>query len=411
MTIQRQYSLPNCQLVIEGLSQDTADTSGRPPISVVTHVECRVAGHDRPLLGGKDLLESLVKAVSAYAQEYLSGIPHPAAHLKHRGIPELVQLQRIDTNLHRLTVQPQIDNPTGKDKAKLYQMPTTPAAQLDLTTVQLFDMVEAVDQFFADAQTLPELSLNLTPLSKRFAAAQEPIAKRALPAALGLSSLTVAAIALFYMPNPPNRRPQPITANPVLTNPLASATPSPPGSAAPSASTVAVNPSASASSTLVSPSASPASVAVSPSGSLSVSPVGSPSVTTSAAIASPSGSQELDTLLSTAPEIINPGKLDSIIVALQSKLYKGWIAKPLQSFTTNLEYRVGVAENGDILGFKFANDAALTYVKETPLLDLRYNSAGATPTSPAPVAQLLVIFRPDGILEISPWNGTTANSP
>jgi len=410
MTIQRQYSLPNCQLVIEGLSQDTADTSGRPPISVVTHVECRVAGHDRPLLGGKDLLESLVKAVSAYAQEYLSGIPHPAAHLKHRGIPELVQLQRIDTNLHRLTVQPQIDNPTGKDKAKLYQMPTTPAAQLDLTTVQLFDMVEAVDQFFADAQTLPELSLNLTPLSKRFAAAQEPIAKRALPAALGLSSLTVAAIALFYMPNPPNRRPQPITANPVLTNPLASATPSPPGSAAPSASTVAVNPSASVSSTLVSPSASPASVAVSPSGSLSVSPVGSPSVTTSAAIASPSGSQELDTLLSTAPEIINPGKLDSIIVALQSKLYKGWIAKPLQSFTTNLEYRVGVAENGDILGFKFANDAALTYVKETPLLDLRYNPAGATP-SPAPVAQLLVIFRPDGILEISPWNGTTANSP
>ncbi len=403
MTIQRQYSLPNCQLVIEGLSQDTADVSGRPPISVVTHVECRVAGHDRPLMGGRELLESLVKAVSAYAQEYLSGISHPAAHLKHRGIPDLVQLQRIDSNLHRLTVQPQVDNPTGKDKARLHQMPTTPAAQLDLTTVQLFDMVEAVDQFFADAQTLPELSLNLTPLSKRYAAAQEPIAKRALPAALGLSGLTVAAIALFYVPNPPNRRLQPTAANPTQTNPLASATPSPTGSAANSSnSTVAVSPSTSPSTSLVSPSVSPASiVAVSPSISPSVSPSVSPTAT-SPAIASPADSQ-IDAILNTAPEITDPGKLDPIIVALQAKLYKGWNAKPPQSFTTNLEYRVGVDENGDILGFKFANDAALTYVKETPLLDLRYNPTGATP-SPAPVAQLLVIFRPDGILEISPWH-------
>ena len=409
MTIQRQYSLPNCQLVIDGLSQDAADVTGRPPMSVVTHVECRVAGHDRPLLGGKELLESLVKAVSAYAQEYLSGIPHPAARLKHRGIPELVQLQRIDTNLHRLTVQSQVDNPTGKDQAKLYQMPTTPAAQLDLTTVQLFDMVEAVDQFFADAQTLPELSLNLTPLSKRFAAAQEPIAKRALPAALGLSGLTVAAIALFYVPNPPNRRPQPIAANPALNQPLDSATPSPTGIATASpAATVAVSPSAS-------PSASPATTLASPASPESVvvaSPLVSPAAA-SPAIASSNGSQaggsqEIDAILNTAPEIREPGKLDSIIVALQSKLYKGWNAKPPQSFTTKLEYRVGVAENGDILGFKFANDAALTYVKETPLLDLRYNPTGATP-SPVPVAQLLVIFRPDGILEISPWHGTTEN--
>jgi Domain of unknown function (DUF4335) len=394
MTIQRQYSLPNCQLVIEGLSQDAADTSGRPPISVVTHVECRVAGHDRPLMGGRELLDSLVKAVSAYAQEYLSGIPHPAAHLKHRGIPELVQLQRIDSNLHRLTVQPQIDNPTGKDKTRLHQMPITPAAQLDLTTVQLFDMVEAVDQFFADAQTLPELSLNLTPLSKRYAAAQEPIAKRALPAALGLSGLTVAAIALFYVPNPPNRRPQPIAANPALTTPPGSATPRPTGSAATASpnSTVAVSPSASPS---VSPSISPASV-------VAASPSVSPSAS-GTAIANPTDSQKIDAILSTAPEITDPRKLDSIIVALQSKLYKGWMTKPPQSFITNLEYRVGVAETGDILGFKFANDAALTYVKETPLLDLRYNPTGATP-SPVPVAQLLVIFRPDGILEISPWH-------
>lgn len=394
MMIQRQYSLPNCQLVIEGIGQEGADMSGRPPISVVTHVECHVAGHDRPLMGGRDLLEGLVKAVSAYAQEYLSGIPHPAAHLKHRGIPELVQLHRIDSNLHRLTVQPHINNPTGKEQEKLYQTPATPSAQLDLTTVQLFDMVEAVDQFFADTQTLPELSLNLTPLSKRYAAAQEPIAKRALPAALGLSGLTVAAIALFYVPNPPNRRPQPIATNPALTNPLASTTPT-------TSPTSATNASASPAASL-DPASPDSTVADS---TVVDSPSASPA-TDGTAIADPSSSSEIDAILSTAPEITDPGKLDEIIGTVQSKLYEGWMTKPPQSFTTNLEYRVGVAENGDILGFKFANDAALTYVKETPLLDLRYNPAGATP-SPVPIAQLLVIFRPDGILEISPWNSPT----
>jgi Domain of unknown function (DUF4335) len=387
MTIQRQYSLPNCQLVIEGLSQGVADMSGRPPISVVTHVICKIAGHDRPLVGGRELLDSLVKAVSEYAQEYLSGIPHPAAHVRHRGNPELVQLQKIDSNLHRLTVQPQVNNPTGKDKSQMYQAPETPAAQLDLTTVQLFDMVEAVDQFFADAQTVPELALNLTPLSKRYAAAQEPIAKRAVPAALGLSSLAVAAIALFYVPNPPNRRPQPIANNPAVTNPLATGSPSPTGAPSPSAS--------------VSPSASP---------SASVDEIENQTSTTSTTLsgtaaspaASPINSQDLDAILRSSTEVTDPDKLDDLIAGLQTKLYQEWNYKPIPTFTTDLEYRVGVAENGDILGFKYANDAALTYVKETPLLDLRYNSTGA---SREPVAQLRVVFKPNSVLEVSPWDG------
>jgi hypothetical protein len=381
MTIQRQYSLPNCQLVIEGLSQGVADMSGRPPISVVTHVICKIAGHDRPLVGGRELLDSLVKAVSEYAQEYLSGIPHPAAHVRHRGNPELVQLQKIDTNLHRLTVQPQINNPTGKDKSRMYQTPDTPAAQLDLTTVQLFDMVEAVDQFFADAQTVPELALNLTPLSKRYAAAQEPIAKRAIPAALGLSSLAVAAIALFYVPNPPNRRPQPIATNPAVTNPLATGSPSPTGAASPS------------------PEASPsASVDANQTPDSSTA-----SGTTASPEASPINSQDLDAILRSSTEVTDPDKLDDLIEGLQTKLYQEWNYKPIPTFKTDLEYRVGVAENGDILGFKYANDAALAYVKETPLLDLRYNSTGA---SREPVAQLRVVFKPNSVLEVSPWDGT-----
>lgn len=405
MNIQRQYSLPNCQLVVEGLSQGGMDTSGRPPIGVVTHVECRVVGHDRPLMGGREFLESLVTAVSEYAQEFLSGIPHPAAH--HRNAADMVQLQKIDSNLHRLTVQPQVSNPQGKDKARIYQQPETPAAQLDLTTVQLFDLVEAVDQFYADAQTVPELALHLSPLSKRFASSQEPIAKRAVPAALGLAGLSAAAIALFLVPNPPNRRPDPTASTPAVSQPVASVTPS----ASPSPSPEA-NPSPEASpesspeailqgrgSANASPSPSP-EASPSPNASVSPSPTASPSPSAEGA---PS-SQELEAILRTAPEITDPQKIDRMIPALQDKLYEGWNKKPPQTFTTDLNFQVGVAENGDILGFRFLNDAALTYVKETPLLDLRYNPTGAAATK-EPIGEFLVVFKPNNVIEISPWYG------
>jgi hypothetical protein len=112
----------------------------------------------------------------------------------------------------------------------------------------------------------------------------------------------------------------------------------------------------------------------------------------------------LEAILRTAPEITDPQKIDRMIPALQDKLYEGWNRKPPQTFTTDLNYQVGVAENGDILGFRFLNDAALTYVKETPLLDLRYNPTGATATK-EPIGEFLVVFKPNNVIEISPWYG------
>jgi hypothetical protein len=96
------------------------------------------------------------------------------------------------------------------------------------------------------------------------------------------------------------------------------------------------------------------------------------------------------------------------VASLQEQLYRGWQEKPAPTFTENLVYRVGVAENGDILGFKFANDPALAHVKETPLLDLRYNPTEASGREP--IAQFRVVFRPDEILEISPWYGEAPES-
>lgn len=200
MTIQRKYSLPNCTLLLEGLSDGTSDpyTDMRPQISMLVNAECHLAGASQPLTGGRDFLESLVTAVSGYAQEFLSQVHHPEAHNNER----LVHFQKLDNNRHRLIVCSEIKDPALNDQ-------TSPQApiQIDLTTVQLFDLVEAVDQFFADSQTLPDLSLQLKPVSKRYAGSSQQLAKQAVPAAVGVSGLALAAIAFFFVPVPSVQRP------------------------------------------------------------------------------------------------------------------------------------------------------------------------------------------------------------
>lgn len=198
-TIQRKYSLPNCTLFVEGLSEPTNEQSPsvRPVLSMLVNAECHLAGAKQPLTGGREFFESLVTAVSGYAQEFLSKVPHPEAHRNESG---LVQLQQIDSNRHRLIVHSNASNP-GVESA------STPVA-IDLTTVQLFDLVEAVDQFFADSQTLPTMSLQLAPVSKRYAGHTPQLTKQAVPAAVGVSSLALAAIAFFFVPIPEVRRPE-----------------------------------------------------------------------------------------------------------------------------------------------------------------------------------------------------------
>ncbi|MEA5471983.1 DUF4335 domain-containing protein, partial [Spirulina sp. 06S082] len=65
MTIKRQYNLPNCRLVLEGLDNENLEGNQRdrrPLLSVLVHAECRFTGIEPPLAGGKDFLYSLVKA-------------------------------------------------------------------------------------------------------------------------------------------------------------------------------------------------------------------------------------------------------------------------------------------------------------------------------------------------------------
>lgn len=376
MTIQRQYSLPNCKLVLEGLSDATAPTDAvRPLLSILVNAECHFSGYEQPIYGGREFFESLVNCVSSYAQEVLSGIRRPRAKADSAAIASgLVQLQQVDSNQHRLTVQPQADGVA------------TDAQAIDLGTVQLFDLVEAIDQFFADPQTLPDLTLPLAPLSKRYVAAAEPITQRFAPAAIGLSSLAATAALLFFIPVPEVRRPEPTRSSPDAS----AASPTP----------IAASPAASS---------PPADEAASP--AVSSSPAAeSPSAASPRETPAPGetpSDREVTALLNSAPEITNPAAVQQLKLDLREQLDRAWTQRP--TFDENLEYRVAVSEEGDILGFKFINEAAIEHVGETPLLNESYQPIDPTAPNREPIAQMRVVFTPRGAIQVSPWHGTPSN--
>jgi Domain of unknown function (DUF4335) len=237
MPIQRQYSLPNCTLVLEGLSsQSDAGANLRPLLDVLIRFECHLLGLPAPLVGGKDLLEGLLQSVSHGVQEALSGIRQlRRSHPEQKGI----QVQPLTAETYYLRIpldlllQP-LSNPTDSAHHSSHSSESEPgqstAAEFQLSLVQMFDLMEALDQLCADSQTLPDLSLPLKSLPRRSAAIGEPLTKQARAATLGAGSLAVAATIFFFLPVPEVRRPEPKPPTPQeTTSPNRSeASPSPP---------------------------------------------------------------------------------------------------------------------------------------------------------------------------------------
>lgn len=198
MTIKRQYILPNCTLTLEGFgdndSTEVEEHSESRPITILANAECHFVGSDRSLNGGGVFFENLVKAVNIYAQEFLSGLSHP--HQSQSDFPT-VKLESIhEQHLHRLSVDSDAQN-GGENVA------------IDLTTVQLFDLVEAIDRVLSDLNTLPDLSFQIQPLSRRYRKPEEPLVDRVTPIAMGIGSLAIAAAAFFMIPPPEIREPKP----------------------------------------------------------------------------------------------------------------------------------------------------------------------------------------------------------
>jgi Domain of unknown function (DUF4335) len=197
MTIRRQYSLPNCTLVLDGLSDGSTSTGipdPRPLMSSLFNAECHFVGCEQPLFGGRDFLTSLVATVSSYAQEFLSGIPHPSpTHVE----TSLVSLTRgTRDHVHNLQAIPDNNaNTSGMTGLFTDGKPT----EIQLSTVQLFDLLEAIDQFLADRRTLPDIMVPLKPVTKALA---QPISKQAAPIGLGVASLLVASLIGYALPSP-----------------------------------------------------------------------------------------------------------------------------------------------------------------------------------------------------------------
>jgi hypothetical protein len=397
MNIQRKYSLPNCTLLLEGLSDASRATHFqelRPELSILVNVECYLSGNNKPLVGGREFFESLVRAVSAYAQEFLSHVPHPPAQNPE---PELVQLHKIDSNRHRLIVHPDTTVQGVGSNSNNGKHPM----EIDLNTVQLFDLVEAIDQFFADSQTLPELTLQLQPVTRRYGGVSQALVRQAVPASVGVTSLAAAAVAFSMMPAPQVRPPQPQTQEETNTTTNVN-----------SPATTAATPTPSPNEQIgATPSLTPTPIPATANSLLTPTPTSTASPTTAPTPGVTPVVTDLEALLNTVPEITDASRLRALNRQLYNQINPKWIER--SGLKENLVFRVGVDADGAIVGYKAVNQGSNDAVEQIPLPSLLENPAArgsteAVAQSTAPqraIAQYKVVFTNRGVLEVSPWRG------
>lgn len=197
MNTKRQYSQPNCSLVLEGIEDASAENvnilNGQSPMSILINAECSFLNSNQKLSGGSVFLENLSHAASSYAQEFLSGLPQPNRNTDKYPQVSLNKLE--DPHRHRLTFEPE----PGEAETK---------KEIELTTVELFDLVDAIDQLYLDRTTLPNMNLELQSVSKRYRQPEQPLAERLTPVVIGLTSLAMAAAAFFVIPPPEIEQPE-----------------------------------------------------------------------------------------------------------------------------------------------------------------------------------------------------------
>ncbi|MEM9538616.1 MAG: DUF4335 domain-containing protein [Cyanobacteria bacterium P01_E01_bin.42] len=338
MTIKRQYNLPNCRLVLEGVDDDSAEgkrPDRRPLLSILLQAECHITGQEQILSGGKEFLESLVKAVSAYAQEFLSGIRHPLELESRDAKVRLLKGDRPD--LHHLLWRQ--DNADSESKP----------LNFDLNTVQLFDLVEAVDQLFADGRTLPDLSLHLTPVSRRHRKADVPLARKATPMVTGVGSLAIAAALLFMVPIPEVKDPE----VPREENTSENAT--------------------------------------------------SEEEQTPEVTAPPISPEDLQALLAEAPEITDPTEMNFLQRHLRREIENAWDDR--ETVERDLTYNLVATLDGSIIDYEPVGEISDTETDATPLPELRFLPAEDDIAQREAIARFELVFTRNGTTTISPLAG------
>jgi hypothetical protein len=350
MTIRRQYSLPNCTLILDGLS-DGNPTTGiadpRPVMSSLYNAECHFVGCEQPLFGGKDFLTSLVATVSSYTQELLSGVAHPAPTSDDTSLVYLARGDRDD--IHTLNANP---DPNNKEMGSTGLLTDGKPTQIQLSTVQLFDLVEAIDRFLADKRTLPDLKIPLKPVTRTLA---KPMSAQATSAGVGVASLLVASLIGYVIPTPKVTAPKFVDASaPIVAPKDASTTPK---AAAP----------------IVIPSPEP-------------TPTPSPST-------SPASTSK-------GNKLVDGTQLGFLDRKLRRDLDRNWEnRRQLKQAGT---FKVSVDPEGEVVGYQPIEGTTDTKVADlTPLPKLVKKTPDPNGTS----GDFRVVFTTGGVLQISPWDG------
>ncbi|MGB0562986.1 MAG: DUF4335 domain-containing protein [Spirulinaceae cyanobacterium] len=366
MTIKRQYSLPKCSLQLEGMNaaatEDNEIDSHRPLLSVLLQAECIFPDREPRLLGGRDFLESLVNAVSLYAQGVLSGVSQPAATHRESGVNLWPSEQ---PGYHHLEWLPAEGQPV----------------ELELSTLHLADLVDAIDQFFADPRTLPDMTLQLTPVSRRYRQADIPLAVRAQPLATGLGSLAIAALLLFFIPVPEVEEP---TVPPETTEENGETTQTDPDETPADASGEDDPPDADETND-ESDGADDAS-----------EPERADTGETITAA-------ELEELLSQGETITDPTEVRYIEQYLYRELNRAWEER--DRLSTDLAYRVTATVDGAIVAYEPVDGTPEERGELTPLPDLQFLPTQAAIAQREATVDFKVVFTQDQVLQVNPWHG------
>ncbi|NEQ50308.1 MAG: DUF4335 domain-containing protein [Leptolyngbya sp. SIO3F4] len=341
MTIQRQYVLPNCSLILEGLSVDASNV-----LSILANAEFKIVGLEKPLAGGSEFFKALVDAVSAYCQRLLSGLDHPG-HMDSQ--TSLVTVEPEAGQYHCLLIKPGVlDDPSDSSEKSGPQT-------IRLSTVQLFDMAEAIDQFNADAQVLPDFAVDLAPLPRKYVRADEPLAQRAIPPLLGFGTLAVAAVGLFFLPVPELVEPEDLERQ--TTSALEEST----------------------------------------GNDVLPDNISDPSTSEEIEVST----NESETEIVESPTPVNAAITDtSQLMDLQQQAEQqlsGAVPEGT-TFDQPLSYQISVAENGDIVGYNPLDGISLENVDNTPLPALTYIPVDNAAVGP--IAQFDAIFSSDGTVKV-----------
>lgn len=407
----------------------------------------------------RDFFEEFARTLSLYGQQVISGVRSPNLSEAPDLLGALDELDELEDDLgsddgaiatqtatavatEQKPETPKIDPesgpvqvyPLGRSNHRLWIQPPPPMEgqaapaplDLELSTLQLFDVVEVVDQFYADPRTLPDVALGLKSVSRRDLPGRSAMAERIWPAVIGTSTLAAAAGVMFLLPHPETvERPEDRVLTPEEVDQLNQPALSVPGSGEPPQA----NPNSSPS---ITPLEAPASTTEDggtdeenktdtdgddnadgaeesdqSSAPRSTAPVARRSHPQRQAVSQSFRSQAERSKTASVPDgkvgTFSPEMLSQLNVILRQSIDEAWSDR--KAVKEDLEFRVGVSADGKVVGYRPVNQPAREFRSDRlPLRKILFNPVQSRGTGPKPsesLALFKVILTDEGQTQVS----------